>query len=293
MKPQIGIAILAMAAMGSAAQAGVKGRCTYEGKPVAIVDAHAAMAPGMFDEGKKLPTIWFTSKPLDHAKLNAAKPDEIDDAVMEQAFENDSAKLEIRFDATGKMVEQLHLYIPPGNNRSVSSNEVGKFTSRGGAGKMAGRWVLTDDDDLKCDLDIDLAMGAKGGGASVGSPKLAKLWGTALPAGGGEPGKAYLAMHRATLAGDVDAMLKLTTKARGAEMRKARSNPEFPAMIEMIKAFEPKEVRIVSGQADATRAELQIAGKEGDGSSMTGVVKLVREDNAWKIEKVDTKATSK
>jgi hypothetical protein len=59
-------------------------------------------------------------------------------------------------------------------------------------------------------------------------------------------------------------------------------------MIELIKAMEPAEVHVVSGQADDKRAELQIAGKEADGATMKGTAKLVMEGGAWKIEKVDT-----
>jgi hypothetical protein len=76
-------------------------------------------------------------------------------------------------------------------------------------------------------------------------------------------------------------------------MSKARKDPDFKMMLELIKAMEPKEVRVVSGRADAARAELQIAGKESDGASMTGTVKLVMEGGAWKIEKVDTKSSMK
>jgi hypothetical protein len=154
--------------------------------------------------------------------------------------------------------------------------------------RASGRWVLSDDDDIKCDLSFDVAMGISGAAAVPPKP-----WGAALPAGGGAPGQVYMAMHKATLAGDVDGMLKHATKARAAEMAKARKEPDFKMMLEFIKAMEPKEVRIVSGRADAAKAELQIAGKEGDGASMTGTVKLVMEGGAWKIEKVDTKSSSK
>jgi len=88
-------------------------------------------------------------------------------------------------------------------------------------------------------------------------------------------------------------MLKMATKERADEMRAARKEPEFAGMLEMIKAFEPAEVHVVSGQADAKRAELQIAGKDSDGSSMTGTAKLVMEAGAWRIEKVETKSKSK
>lgn len=270
----------------TSAQASVKGQCTYEGRALVFVDAHAALAPDPFEENQKVPMLWLTTKALDHAALATAKPDEIDDAVMDQVFEKDSAKLELRFSADGKLIEGLQLYVPPGNNRSLSSNEVGNLQLKEPMTTRAnGRFLLTDDDDLKCDLQFDVAMGGKGTSAPAAKP-----WGVALPAGGGEPGKVYLAMHRATQAGDVDGMLKLATKERADKMREARKDPEFPKMIEMIKAFEPAQVRIVSGRADATRAELQIDGKESDGAKMTGVVKLIKEAGAWRIENVSTKS---
>jgi hypothetical protein len=86
-------------------------------------------------------------------------------------------------------------------------------------------------------------------------------------------------------------MLKTATKARADEMQKARKDPSFKGMIELIKAMEPKEAHVVSGQADATHAELQIAGKEADGSTMKGTATLLMEGGAWKIEKVDTSSS--
>jgi len=62
-------------------------------------------------------------------------------------------------------------------------------------------------------------------------------------------------------------------------------------MIELIKAMEPAEVHVVSGQANATKAELQIAGKESDGATMKGTATLLMEGGAWKIEKVDTSSS--
>lgn len=286
MKPLACCSILLAVSLCSTAQAGVKGQCTYEGKALVFVDAHAALAPDPFEEKQKVPMLWFTTKALDHSALATAKPDEIDDAVMDQVFEQESAKLELRFAADGKLIEGLQLYVPPGNNRSVSSNEVGKLQLKVPmATRATGRFLLIDDSELKCDLQFDVAIAGKGPPTALPKP-----WGVALPAGGGEPGKVYLAMHRATLAGDIDTMLKLATKERGDKMREARKDPEFPKMIAMIKAFEPAQVRIVSGRADATRAELQIDGKESDGAKMTGVVKLIKEAGGWRIENVSTKS---
>jgi hypothetical protein len=286
MKPLSFVSLLLLAACCTTAQASVKGQCVYEGKPLVFVDAYAAMGPDPFEETKKVPMLYFFTKTFDHAALAQAKPDALDDAITEQMFELESAKLELRLDAAGTLVEGMQLYVPPGSNRSISGNDVGELKMKSAiATRASGHFGLSDDEDMKCDVQFDLAIAGKGP-----PPPAAKPWGIALPAGGGEPGKAYLALHRATLAGDADAMLKLVTKDRADEMRKSRSEPDFPKMLAMVKAFEPAQVRVVSGRADADRAELKIDGKDADGSSMTGDVKLVREAGLWKIEKVSTKS---
>lgn len=283
MKPFVCLSIVLLSAN---AHAGISGQCTYEDTALIFVDAYAGLAPDPFEEKQTVPTLWFTTKPMEHHALASAKPDEIDDAIMDQVFENDSAKLELRFDTEGKLIEGLQFYVPPGNNRSLSSNEVGKLQLKlPMVNRASGRFVLDDDDKMKCDLQFDIPMAGKGP-----PPPAPKPWGVALPAGGGEPGKVYLAMHRATLSGDVEAMLKLAKKEKADQMRAARNDPEFPKMLEMIKAFEPAQVRIVSGRVDATRAELQIDGKESDGAAMDGMVKLVKEDGAWRIENVSTRS---
>jgi hypothetical protein len=281
--------VLAALASLPAHAGGVQGTCSLEGKPMKFVDVYAALAPDPFEKTKKVTTLWFLSVPLASGALAGKKADEIDDVLTEHAFDKDSTKMELRLDSANKLVEMLQLYVPPGTSRSMSSNQVGTLKLKAPIGARAsGTWVLSDDDDIKCNLTFDVAMGISG--AAAVPPK---AWGAALPAGGGAPGAVYMAMHKATLAGDVDGMLKYATKARGAEMAKARKEPDFKMMLELIKAMEPKEVRVVSGRADASRAELQIAGKESDGASMTGTVKLVMEDGAWKIEKVDTKSSMK
>ncbi len=283
MKPLIAMALVLLA---TSAKASVQGQCVYEGVNLVFVDAHAAMGQDTFEDKLKVPILWLTTKPLDHAALLQAKFDEIDDAVTEQVFENGAAKLELRFDDDGKIVEALQLYVPPGNNRSISSNELGILELRAPMATRAnGRFLLSEDDNLKCDFRFDVAIAGKGP-----PPPPPKPWGTELPAGGGEPGKVYLSLRKATLAGDIDSMLTLVTKDKADKMREARSQPEFPKMLEMIKAFEPSQVRIISGRTLADRAELQIDGKESDGASMTGVVKLVREAGAWKVENVNTKS---
>jgi hypothetical protein len=283
--------VLALAIASAPAMAAVKGQCTFKGKKQVFVDGAAAIAPDPFEKTSKVPTFWFVTVPLPADSFAGKKGDEFDDVITSHGFDKDSTTLQLRLDKPGALVEMLMLYVPPGTSQSMSSNEVGKLTLKAPLkARASGSWTL-DDDDLKCNISFDLPMGGGGGGKAGAPPPAPKAWGKPLPAGGGAPGAAYMAMHKATLAGDVNGMIKLATKERGAEMEKARKDPEFAGMIELIKAMEPAEVHVVSGQADDKRAELQIAGKEADGATMKGTAKLVMEGGAWKIEKVDTSSS--
>ena len=232
LKPLIAIALMLST---TGAEAAGKGQCTYEDETLIFVDAHAAMEQEPFEKQLKVPMLWLTTKPLDHAVLLQAKYNELDDAVTEQVFEKGGAKLELRFDAEGTMVEGFQLYVPPNNNRSVSGNNIGKLELKLPMKTQAnGRFILTDDDELKCDLQCDVAIAGKGP-----HPPPPKPWGIALPVGGGKLGKVYLSVHKATLAGDIDAMLPLVTKDKAEKMRESHSQPEFPKMLKMTKTFEP------------------------------------------------------
>jgi hypothetical protein len=284
-------------AIAACAEAGVQGQCVYKGKTLRFVDGHFARAPDPFDDKALLPTFWFATVAFDHAPLNAAAPDKIDEAVTRQVFDKDSAELQLRLDAEGKAVEQLHLYVPPGSNQSYSSNEVGTLSLSAPVGKRAAGRFQIKEDEWSCDLQFDLGAGAAAAPAAKGAAAKpaaaavpAKPAGQALPAGGGEPGKAYLALHKATLASDVDGMLGNVRASRAAEMRASQKTPEFPQMLAMVRAFEPAQVRIVSGLVNGDEAILQIAGKDSDGAAMTGEVRLVLEKGAWKVDEVSTRS---
>lgn len=135
-----------------------------------------------------------------------------------------------------------------------------------------------------------LALSAAGTGAVLAAETAAPA-GKALPAGGGEPGKVFMANHAAMKAGDVDGMLATVVAAQAAQMREARKSPEeFNGMIDMMKAFAPAEITVTGGQDFGDRAELTLAGKHDDGSPTKGVARMAREGGAWKVEKVSMKS---
>ena len=132
-----------------------------------------------------------------------------------------------------------------------------------------------------------LALSAAGTGAVLAAETAAPA-GMALPAGGGEPGKVFMANHAAMKAGDVDGMLATVVAAQAAQMREARKSPEeFNGMIDMMKAFAPAEITVTGGQDFGDRAELTLAGKHDDGSPTKGVARMARDGGAWKVVKVN------
>jgi hypothetical protein len=105
---------------------------------------------------------------------------------------------------------------------------------------------------------------------------------TALPADGGEPGKAYLAYTKAFAAGDIPALKKMVS----AERAKKLDDPQMKEMLPMMQALEPKDIKILGGTMTSKEATLNVEGKaEGAASKQTGEVHMVLEDKTWKVEK--------
>jgi hypothetical protein len=116
--------------------------------------------------------------------------------------------------------------------------------------------------------------------ASLAAPAGAGQAATPLPAGGGEPGKVYLAQQKALKAKDVAALKKLVSAARAKEM----DTPDFQEMLGMISEMAPSNVQITGGTQTGDTATLSVTG-DGGGEKMKGEVSMVKEATGWKVEK--------
>ena len=115
---------------------------------------------------------------------------------------------------------------------------------------------------------------------AVKKPGAEPLKGTPLPAGGGDPAKAYWAFTKAVAAGDLAGI----RKGASADRAKQMDDPEFKKMLPMIQAMQPKNVKITGGSVDGNTATLLATAKDGKETS-TGTITMVREGGAWKVEK--------
>ncbi|MGH8028607.1 MAG: hypothetical protein ACREO3_01600 [Arenimonas sp.] len=277
----------------SSADAAVSGQCTYEGIKHALVDGVAWVEPedpdedhdwdddGVPDEavGPDI-KLGFATFKLDVGDLQRA--DDRHDALTNQAFAQDEAtKLEITL-APDKLITQQYIWISPGTSLSYSSNEVGKYSAKAGAkGRLAGHYAYTDDDaeGPVCDITFDIPLI----GTVAEAPPPPPPPGQPLPAGGGEPGKVYLALNKAMIAGDVDALGRLLAPAQAAEMQKMRATPEFADQLKLMQAMAAHDVRIKSGRIDGDKAWLEYDGTEGDDILRSGTVEMVREEGRWRV----------
>jgi hypothetical protein len=293
---------IALGSMGNAANAAVSGHCTYKGEKHALVDGVAWVEPedpdedhdwdddGVPDEavGPDI-KLGFATFKLDAGAIQRAE--DRDDALTEQAFaQDDSAKVELTL-APDKLITQQYIWISPGTNLSYSSNEVGKFTAKPGAkGRLAGHYTYADDDaeGPNCDITFDIAQI----GTVAEAPPPPPPPGKPLPADGGEPGRVYLALNKAMLAGDIPALEKLLVPSQVAEMHRMQGTPEFAAQMELMKAMTAQNVKIKSGRIDGDKAWLEFDATEGD-SLRSGTVEMVKEQGRWRVVSESTRDRDK
>jgi hypothetical protein len=124
--------------------------------------------------------------------------------------------------------------------------------------------------------------------AAVKAPKPEappKLKGTALPAGGGDIGKAYLAFSNNVAKGDMNAVRSGVSAERAKEM----NTPDFKEMFPLMQAMEPKSIKVTGGAVDGDNATLTATGTS-DGDKATGTITMVREGGKWKVAKESWKS---
>lgn len=279
----VATAVLLAVAGGLAAADSVSGSCTKDENTWAFTDGVVYTEPDPFDDKIQQTVVMLTTIPLD--KVAIARASDIDDAVREQVWGADgAARLELNLDkelnATG--IHVMH----GGGSASTSGTGLGQVVATTNDGKrLAG--TFENDGFTSCKLSFDLSHGAPAAAAAAAPPAPK---GKPLPAGGGEPGKVFLRNLAASQKGDLDGMIATASKEQAEEMRKSKGDPDLVQMLELMKAFVPKSAKVTGGRDFGDRAELDVEGVEQDGSPSTGLVTLVKEGGAWKVEKSSFKS---
>jgi hypothetical protein len=96
--------------------------------------------------------------------------------------------------------------------------------------------------------------------------------------------KVYLEFLDAVQKEDLAALKKLFTK----EQAKNLDDPDAKKMVEMVKMMSATDVKVLKVVEKGDAAELTVTGKQ-DGNVSNGVVHMVKEGGAWKVQQEDWK----
>ncbi|MEO8671790.1 MAG: hypothetical protein ABI411_10785 [Tahibacter sp.] len=273
----------------------VGGDCQYKGKTIAFRDGVVYHEANAFDDKKQDVVVALATIALDKAAI--VKAEDKDDALRDQIWKADeAAKVELHIDQS--TVTAMH-YSGGGTSLSQSGSEVGKLSAKANDAKhVDAAFTLDGDgkDDMRCALNFNLSYGNTA--AAAGSAKTSAAAettaparaGKPLPAGGGEAGKVFQANLAAMQKGDINGMLATVSKQQAEQMRAQQKDPQFAAMLGMMKAFAPKTATVTGGQDFGDSAELSIDAIDQSGGKSTGTSKLVKEDGKWKVEKTSMKS---
>lgn len=274
----VGLAVTIAATAGDAPK--VTGSITANGKTTALKYAVAMPKPDPFDKKKSATFVLVT----DQAVPAAALADEFEFMRWYEKAQLKGFAVLINAD---KRVVSGNVYDPGLKHNGFSGvgmQEV-ELTAMTPS-RIAGKIFIPKPDDFFGDsyeytATFDLPV------VAVKPPVAEAPKGTPLPAGGGEPAKAYAVYAKALSRGDVAGVKRGVAAERASQME----SKEFKEMFSLIQAMQPKNVKITGGAVDGDTATLLATAKDGKETS-TGTITMVREGGAWKVQQESWKSKS-
>lgn len=258
------VALVSIAASGAAsAAATVSGNVAFQGSTWPVADAIA------FADGEDLSVVLAQQK-FDRAEL--AKDGKLDDFDV---LRHDGDTITLRVDPENE-VGCLNFSAGGGGGSSCNSEYARQFKLVARDGQhIAGTFTFDDDGKtsvVKFDVPIETTITRPG---------------KALPADGGEPGKAVLAHFAAIASGDFERIKAGAHPERVKMMEDAGKSGEARQMIEMLKMMTPTDVKITGGTVDGERATIDFTGKDGSGP-VKGTADVERYQGKWYVTGTST-----
>jgi hypothetical protein len=261
----VGFACAPASPARAAEPARVEGTLTGNGQTVSLPYVYVyALAEGFDDEDDPTWKLLFVEHPVEARKLDEPVWDAayVELGITRTAEFGDEPALRV-------YSQSIRLSADAGGNISGGTYPTLELESAG-PDRFAGRVYLPDeekifDDTFQYDFRFDAPL----------SDPHAPL-GQVLPAGGGEPGKAYLAWVEAVHSGDLGRLRKLVP----AEMASQLEGADAQQSLEMMASMTPTSVEILSGSSDGQTAILQVGGVL-DGETVRAEVTLEKTGGLW------------
>ncbi len=178
------------------------------------------------------------------------------------------------FDADGRY-RGLSYYFGSGDGCGYCYDSKVRSTVRVDGGRLRGKLAFkASDDRVAFDIDFDVAVPSK-------------VWGDALPGDGGDPGRAYLAYHKAIAAEDpksVAAAMDAHAKEVIAKFQKQGRLNEYLEYRWNDVHFGMKNVSIVGGFVRGDRAIVLVDGSSTTIERVHGEARMLREGGVWLVD---------
>jgi len=144
------------------------------------------------------------------------------------------------------------------------------------------QWGESDAEHIHLQFDVEILGGTSDG--KVGMP------GDPLPEDGGEPGKAVLRHFELLNSGDWEG-LKASAHPEGRSMmEESEASGEHLEMLEMLRAFAPRNIRLTGGSVSGDTANVTFVAEE-DGASITGIATVIQFEDQWYYRSSSTEVT--
>lgn len=272
----ISLLLGALASAGTAdslAPGEAAGSFSIDGKAVSLHHAYAMTQPGDFDDKKTDTAILLTEGPLPARALEGLKD-------LESAAQGEGNSLLLKMDESGNAIrEVVHHSALGGGSLQMSGmthSEV-RVGSRS-AGEISGSVSTANEEGFlehryKSDVRFHAVLRESFREPPAPDAKI----GQKLPAGGGEPGKAWMALHRAILRKDLATIRKMSRPGEMPDL----SDEDLKKGLELMAAMAPEKIVIEDGYVRDDEAVLYMTGLQG-GEKQYGTVRLSRIAGNWR-----------
>jgi len=252
----------------------VEGTMVANGKDVELPHVYVyAQKQGFYSETDPTWTVLFVAVPVEEREL--------DDHVWDAAYVRLGITETAEFgDEPEIQVYSQDIVFSADQGGNVSGGSYPKIElSEAGEDRWVGRIYHEDpqtifDDTFLYNFTFSAPLSDPFG--PIGDP---------LPAGGGEPGSAYLGFCAAIHAGDMETLKTLVPAEQAAMFDDEEYKAQFAEELEFMKLMTPTEIEIVDGSSDGDIAILNVVGMM-EGEEVEGEITMERFDDLW----INTKA---
>lgn len=192
--------------------------------------------------------------------------------ALERYFKDEKSLLVyFEFDTKGKY-RGLSYYFGPGIGCGYCAEPSVQSTVKLNNGSLAGRISIPVGGDAGYSFDI-----------TVDVPVSGNDYGKAQGAGGGEPGKAYIAYHKSLSEKDTKAIRQLLSKERNSAWSGAEKKGKGAQFLSFLREDHPSGVLVTEAFIKGDHALLLLtAGKKHEG--LKGEAMFIRENGSWRFE---------